>query len=183
MKTQCAVFIATSLDGFIARQDGQIDWLNQANLAVPSGEDCGFAKFMASIDVLVMGRNTFEQVLSFGQWPYGSTPVIVISRSLQSLPTTAPATVSLLADDPAILVERLSANGVKRIYVDGGLTIQNFLAKNLINEITVTIIPVILGTGKPLFAELKKDIHLELLESKAFSFGFVQNKYRVKGDN
>lgn len=127
-----------------------------------------------------MGRNTFEQVLSFGQWPYGSTPVIVMSRSLQSLPATSPATVSLSADDPTILVERLSANGVKRIYVDGGFTIQNFLTKNLIDEITITMIPIILGTGKPLFAELKHDIQLELLESKAFSFGFVQNKYCVK---
>lgn len=179
MKTQCAVFIATSLDGFIARKDGQIDWLNQANLAVPAGEDCGFAKFMSSIDVLVMGRKTFEQVLSFGQWPYGNTPVVVISRSLQSLPSGVPTTVSLSAEDPTVLVERLSAQGVKRIYVDGGLTIYNFLNKNLITEITITIVPIILGSGKPLFGELKHDVHLALIESKFYKFGFVQNHYRV----
>ncbi len=179
MKAHCVIFLATSLDSFIARKDGQIDWLDQANLTVPSGEDCGFAKFMSTIDVLVMGRNTFEQVLSFDQWPYGKTPVIVMSRSLQSLPVNVPKTVSLSAEDPAILVERLSSQGVKRIYVDGGLTIQSFLAKNLISEITITLIPIILGSGKPLFGELTQDIHLKLMESKSYSFGFVQNKYQV----
>ncbi len=107
------------------------------------------------------------------------TPVIVVSRSLQSLPTSSPATVSLTAEDPALLVERLSALGVKRIYVDGGLTIQSFMAKNLIDEITVTTVPVILGSGKALFGELKQDIHLKLIESKSYSFGFVQSKYHV----
>ncbi len=179
MKAHCAVFIATSLDGFIAREDGRIDWLDQANLAVPAGEDCGFAEFMATIDVLVMGRNTFEQVLSFGQWPYGKTSVIVMSHSLQSLPLISPATVSLSAEDPEKLVEKLSKQGVKRIYVDGGFTIQSFLAKNLIDEITITTVPIVLGSGKPLFGDLMQDIHLRLIESKSYNFGFVQSKYQV----
>ncbi len=179
MKTKCAVFIATSLDGFIARKDGQIDWLNQANAVVPAGEDCGFSAFMSTIDVLVMGRKTFEQVLSFGQWPYGSTPVIVMSHSLRSLPANAPTGVSLSAENPADLVERLSKQGAKRIYVDGGLTIQSFIENNLINEITITVVPIIIGSGKPLFSEIKQDIHLELIASQSYGFGFVQSKYRV----
>ena len=177
--SKCSVFIATSLDGFIARPDGGIDWLNEANALVPPGEDCGFSQFMSGIDALIMGRNTFEQVLTFGEWPYGETPVIVLSRSLTSLPGHLPDTVSLSAEDPAILVQRLSAAGMQHLYVDGGLTIQSFLAAGRIDEITLTLIPVLLGQGKPLFGSMVGDVHLQLLSSHAYDFGFVQNTYRV----
>jgi dihydrofolate reductase len=86
---RCSVFIATSLDGFISRSDGRIDWLDDANRLVPLDEDCGFAEFLSGVDALVMGRNTFEQVLSFPEWPYGSKPVVVLSRSLRSLPASS----------------------------------------------------------------------------------------------
>ena len=177
--TKCSVFIATSLDGFISRTDGSIDWLNRANAVVPSGEDAGFAQFMSGVDALVMGRNTFEQVLTFGEWPYQSTPLVVLSRHLRALPANAPATVSLSSESPQQLVERLSAKGLNHLYVDGGLTIQSFLAANLIDEMTITVIPILLGSGKSLFGALDSDIDLELVSSKAFDFGFVQNKYRV----
>lgn len=177
--TKCLVFIATSLDGYIARPDGGIDWLNQANELVPAGEDCGFTRFMSGIDALVMGRNTFEQVLTFGEWPYGDTPVLVLSRSLPSLPSHLPATVSLTAEEPIELVQRLSAAGLQNLYVDGGLTIQSFLAAGLIDEITITLIPILLGSGKSLFGPLTGDLHLELVSSQAWEFGFVQNTYRV----
>ncbi len=177
--TKCRVFIATSLDGYISRPDGGIDWLNEANSLVPAGEDCGFARFMSGIDALVMGRNTFEQVLTFGEWPYGAIPVFVLSRSLASLPAHLPGTVSVSAEEPAQLVQRLSAAGLQNLYVDGGLTIQGFLAAGLIDEITITIIPVLLGQGKPLFGPLSGDIHLELVSSHAYDFGFVQNTYRA----
>ncbi len=103
MTTQCAVFIATSLDGFIAREDGSIDWLNDANQTVPPGEDCGYGEFMADVDVLVMGRNTFEQVLTFTPWPYGSTPVVVMSRKGLELPSAVPLSVSVSSEHPAYL--------------------------------------------------------------------------------
>jgi dihydrofolate reductase len=177
--TKCSVFIATSLDGFISRADGSIDWLNEANTRIPTGEDCGYSRFMSAVDALVMGRNTFEQVLGFEEWPYGSTPLVVLSRQLKALPEKAPATVSLSAQEPKELVGRLSKQGLNRLYVDGGLTIQSFLAADLIDEITLTVIPVLLGSGKPLFGGLSKDAALELLESRAFDFGFVQSKYRV----
>ena len=177
--TKCRVFIATSLDGYISRPDGCIDWLDEANALVPAGEDCGFARFMSGIDALVMGRNTFEQVLTFGEWPYGATPVIVISHSLTLLPAHLPATVSLSTEEPAQLVQRLSAAGLEHLYIDGGLTIQRFLSAGLIDEISITLIPVLLGQGKPLFGPLAADIHLELVSSQSYDFGFVQNNYRV----
>lgn len=179
MKARCSVFIATSLDGFISRSDGRIDWLNKANALVPPGEDCGFAEFFSTVDALVMGRNTFEQVLSFPEWLYGSKPVVVLSHSLRSLPAQAPATVTLSAEPPVTLVERLSAEGLGHLYVDGGLTIQSFLLANLVGEMTITVIPVLLGSGKPLFGSLQSDVNLLLLASKAYDFGFVQSKYRV----
>lgn len=181
--TKCSVFIATSLDGFISRTDGSIDWLNKANAVVPEGEDCGYAQFLSTVDALVMGRNTFEQVLSFGEWPYDSTPVVVLSRQLKSLPGNVPATVSVSADDPAKLVQSLSAKGQSHLYIDGGLTIQSFLAAGLIDEIIITTIPILLGGGKSLFGPLPGDVQLNHLSSKAFDFGFVQNKYRVARGN
>ena len=177
--TKCSVYVATSLDGFISRRDGSIDWLNDFNAYVPEGEDLGYALFMSSVDALVIGRNTFEQVLTFGTWPYGDTPVVVLSRRLKSLPGDLPDSVSLSADEPEKLIQRLSAKGLKHLYVDGGLTIQSFLASGLIDEITITVIPILLGTGKPLFGSLSADVAIELVESQAFEFGFVQSKYRV----
>jgi dihydrofolate reductase len=173
------VFVASSLDGFIARPDGRIDWLDRANALVPNGEDCGYAAFTSSIDALVMGRNTFEQALSFAAWPYGTKPIHVLSTRLAALPKGVPATVSLSAETPASLVERLSAQGAQHLYIDGGLTIQRFLRAGLIEELTITRIPVLLGQGKPLFGLLENDVSLEHLSSVAFPFGFVQCKYRV----
>ncbi len=180
MNSRCSVFIATSLDGFIARSDGRIDWLNEANTLVPPGEDCGFAKFFSAVDALVMGRNTFEQVLSFPEWPYGSKPVVVLSHSLRALPAPVPATVSLSAEAPAVLVGRLSDEGLDHLYIDGALTIQSFLQADLVDEMTITVIPVLLGSGKPLFGSLERDVGLQLLASRAYDFGFVQSKYLVR---
>lgn len=177
--TKCSVFIATSLDGYISRPDGSIDWLNKANESMPAAEDCGYSQFMSNIDAIIMGRNTFEQVLTFGSWQYGMTPLIVLSRHLKVLPKNAPASVSLSSDSPKNLVKILSANGLKRLYIDGGLTIQSFLVAGLINEIIITVIPVLLGGGKPLFGNLPHDIQLKNVETRTYDFGFVQSKYRV----
>jgi dihydrofolate reductase len=174
---KCSVFVATSLDGYIARKDGNIDWLNEANTVVPAGTDLGFDAFLSSVDVLIVGRKTFEQVLSFNEWPYGATPVVVMSRSLEKTPVNAPSTVSLSAEPPRQLLSRLSAAGYQHAYVDGGLTIQSFLAENLIDETTITVLPILLGSGIPLFGETQRDIHLKLVASKAYDFGFIQNKY------
>jgi dihydrofolate reductase len=174
-----SVYIATSLDGFIAKRDGSIDWLNEANAVVPEGEDCGFMAFMDSVDALIMGRKTYEQVLSFGQWAYGDTPVVVLSHNSIEIPLRLPDTVSHSAESPSAILKRLAANDVKHVYVDGGSTIQSFIAESLIDEITITIIPVVLGGGIPLFAPIKKDITLTHLRTTAYAFGFVQSTYSV----
>lgn len=175
-----SVFIATSLDGFIARGDGSIDWLELANSTVPAGEDCGYARFFASVDALVMGRASFELVLGFAEWPYGDKPVYVLSSSLRQLPSGVPRSVSLLDMSPHEVVSVAAQAGHHHLYIDGGRTIQSFLAAGLISELTITVIPVLLGSGISLFGELPRDIPLRLLSAKATPFGFVQSHYAVE---
>lgn len=182
MTARASVFIATSLDGFIARTDGRIDWLERANATVPPGEDCGYKAFWSSIDVLVMGRLSFEQALLFDPWPYGDKRVVVLSTQAVSIPPELARTVSCSSEAPAALLERLSAEGAKRLYVDGGVTIQRFLAAGLIDDLTITLIPVVLGEGRPLFGPLgpgAADVQLELVDAQKYDFGFVQLTYRV----
>lgn len=182
MPAQVSVFIATSLDGFIARPDGAIDWLNDASRRVPAGEDCGYQSFFDSVDTLVMGRHTFELVLSFDDWPYGDKPVVVLSSRPIAVPATLQAWVTWSDEAPAALVARLSAAGAQRLYVDGGVTIQRFLAAGLIDDLTMTLFPVLLGEGRRLFGPLAGDVPLRLAGSRVFDFGFVQLNYRVLRD-
>lgn len=181
MELRASVFIATSLDGFIARCNGDLDWLDEANRGVPEGEDMGFQAFLASVDALVMGRLTFEQVLGFGVWPYGVTPVIVLSSGKVEVPPPLHGVVSISSEQPEALVRRLESEGVRKLYVDGGLTIRRFLAARLIHEITLTTVPVVLGEGRPLFGPGAADIRLTHLETRALAGGFVQSRYRVLG--
>lgn len=174
-----SVFIATSLDGFIARNNGDIDWLNEANTSVPEGEDCGFQEFMGSVDTLIMGRLTYEKVLSFEHWPYGKTKVIVLSRNPISFPRNVPETVCHSSKSPHDLLTHLTNEKIEHVYVDGGTTIQGFIDGGLIDEITITTIPVILGNGIPLFGSTRNDINLSHLSTTAYDFGFVQTTYAV----
>lgn len=176
---RCSVYVATSLDGYIAREDGSIDWLDDASARVPKGEDCGFAEFMSTVDVMVMGRKTYEQVVTFGEWPYGTTPLVVLSRSLTQAPGGARPGVSLSSESPRALVARLAAEGFRHVYVDGGTTIQGFVADHLLDDLTLTVIPVLLGGGRPLFGAVPHDVHLEHEATRSFPFGFVQHRYRV----
>ena len=174
-----SVFIATSLDGYIARKDGSIDWLDKANTTVTPGEDCGFSKYIESVDVLVMGSNTFEKVLSFGgDWFY-SIPVVVLSRQKLEIPEYLNGKVFHQNLAPVELCEFLKSEGYKSIYVDGGNTIGRFLKAGLISEMIVTQVPVALGEGIPLFDALDSDLELKLVSSKSYEFGFVQNKFEV----
>ena len=179
MTIRASVYVATSLDGFIARRDGSIDWLNEAQVLVPDGEDLGFQAFMDTVDTLIMGRKTFEQVLSFGVWPYGQTPVVVFSHNPIHIPPALVDTVSRASGPPRAILERLSAQGVQHVYADGGNTIQGFLAESLIDHITITTIPVLLGDGIPLFGPLEKDIRLTHVKTVAYDFGFVQTTYAI----
>lgn len=180
MTLKASAYFAASLDGYIAKPDGSIDWLNEASAVVPEGEDCGFQAFMDSVDSLAMGRKTFEQVLTFGQWPYGETPVVVMSSNPVSIPSTVPNVVTHSSETPQALCERLSSEGVGHIYVDGGATIRGFIAAGVLNEITVTVIPIILGSGISPFGVLEKDTRLVQLCTEVFEFGFVKTTYSVQ---
>ena len=179
MTAKTSVFIATSLDGFIARKDGDLDWLDQANTTVAEGEDCGYTAFMDTVDILIMGRNTYEKILTFGPWPY-EKPVIVLSRNPIDIPTEIANKVTHSSETPKTLHTQLSAEGARRLYIDGGITIQRFLNAGLITDLTITLIPIILGEGIPLFASLQQDIPLTHKETLSYPFGFVQLKYEIK---
>jgi dihydrofolate reductase len=179
---QCSSFIATSLDGFIAKTDGSLDWLNAANATVPEGEDCGYAQYMAGVEVILMGRKTFETVLSFGAWPYDK-PVYVVSHQWSALPAAAPATAQLWKDSLPALCTHLAASGVRAAYVDGGQLIQSFINAQLLDKITITRIPVLLGSGLPLFGPLAdgtSTVTAQHLQTRSFEFGFVQSDYRLE---
>ena len=176
---KCSVFIATSLDGFIARTDGRIDWLEAANQTIPAGEDFGYKAFFDAVDVLIMGRKSFETVWNFPEWPYGSKRVIVISRTMKALPESCPESVSLSDQSPAELVSSLAQGSARQAYIDGGATIQSFLAAGLIDELTITTIPILLGEGIRLFGPLPADVSLAHETTQSYSNGFVQTKYRV----
>jgi dihydrofolate reductase len=174
------------LDGFISRPDGSIDWLNQANALVPAGQDCGYATYMSTVDAIAMGRHTYELARSFDSWPYGETPVYVLSSTLGSLPSESPTTASLHSCKPKELAALAWSRGHRSLYIDGGKTIQAFIAASLLAEITITVIPVLLGTGRPLFGTLStSEVWLEHVSSHGYPFGFVQNRYvfkQEKGD-
>lgn len=182
MSITASVYIATSLDGFISRPDGDIDWLHQANSTIPPGEDCGYAKFMETIDVLVMGRNTYEQVITFDPWPYVGREVVVLSTQQVNIPAQLQTCVFASSEAPAELLDRLASRGVRHVYIDGGKTIQGFLANGLIHQITITVIPVLLGSGRPLFAISAREQKLDLVSSTSYEFGFVQSTYHVLAD-
>lgn len=177
---RASVFIATSLDGFISRPDGSIDWLLEANKLAPEGEDCGYGAFSASVDVLVMGRSTFEQVVTFDPWPYADKRVVVLSRGPVAIPDRLAPTVSCSSEAPRALLERLALEGHRHAYIDGGVTIQRFLAEGLVDELTITVIPVLIGRGRPLFGPLPADLELSLVRCKSHDFGFVQMVYRPR---
>ena len=176
-KIQVSVFIATSLDGYIARPDGDVSWLHESE-PMGGGDDAGHGEFFDSIDALVMGRGSFEKVLEF-DWPYGTKPVIVLSKSLIEAPEKLRDRVRIDASTPQELVEKLSREGYKHIYLDGGKVIQSFLRDGLVDDMTLTTIPVLIGEGLPLFDNIEKDIKLRLLESRSWENGFVQSKYQV----
>ena len=183
MNRIASVYIATSLDGFIAREDGGIDWLNAANKSMPEGEDCGFYAFMSTVDALIMGRKTFEQVLSFDQWAYGDKPVIVLSSNKVKIPDNLSQTVSWSSESPQELSDRLAKKGAKRLYIDGGITIQRFLSEGLVKDLTITVIPVLLGRGRSLSGDIKHDISLKHIATKAYDFGLVQSTYEVEDNS
>jgi dihydrofolate reductase len=169
------VFIGTSVDGFIARPDGGLDWLPAGG-----GEEHGYEAFMASVDALVIGRKTYETVLGFDAWPYGVKPVMVLSTKPLAPPPSS-AVVERMSGAPADIVARLEERGVRHIYVDGGVTIQRFLQAGLIQRLIITRVPVLIGDGIPLFGRLDNDLVLEHVGTRHYPSGLVQSEYVVAG--
>lgn len=174
-----SVYIATSLDGFIAREDGDIGWLTAPEREL-AGEDYGYRAFMDSVDVLVMGRGTYEKVLTLGEWFYGDKRVIVLSTANPSIPEALADRVSVYAGSPSEVVTYLAEQGVRHVYLDGGKTVQGFLRDNLVDEVIITWIPILIGRGLPLFGELTQDIELQHEQTQTYPNGFVQSRYRIK---
>lgn len=178
---RCSVFIGTSLDGFIARRDDSIDWLDYRNQPAPPEEDFGYKAFFETVDVLIMGRKTLEVVMGFNrpEWPYGDKPIVVLSQTRKQLPANCPASVTLSDLSPADLVAKLDREGKRRAYIDGGQTIRSFFAAGLIDELTITRIPILLGDGIPLFGSLVPETPLVHESTQAYDCGLVQSRYRV----
>ncbi|NNF55162.1 MAG: dihydrofolate reductase [Acidimicrobiales bacterium] len=171
------VFIATSLDGYIATEDHGLDWLDQ--LPNPDDDDYGFDAFMDATDALLMGRRTFEVIKGFRPWPY-NRPVFVASASLTlaDLPDDLAGSVHVVTGSPAELVAELHRMGHETLYVDGGSLITSFLEAGLIDEMTISRLPVVLGSGIPLFGPVRASTWWDHIETTAFANGIVASTYR-----
>ena len=169
-----SIFIGTSLDGFIARPNDDLDWLPAGG-----GEPHGYDEFMASVDALVIGRKTFEKVLTFGDWPYGDKRVVVLSSLPVDLSAVRGGRVEQMSGTPAEIVSQLAASGAHHLYIDGGITIQRFLRAGLIQRLIITRVPVLIGEGIPLFGSLPHDVRLQHISTRHFPSGLVQSEYHV----
>jgi dihydrofolate reductase len=169
---QCSVYIAASLDGYIARSDGGIDWLSIVDRA---GEDYGYQSFHQSVDTVVVGRSTYNLALGFDPWPYAGKRCVVLTHA----PPAPRHGEEFYSGSPRELCDRLAEQGATRVYVDGGAVIQQFLSAGLVTDLTVSFVPVLLGEGVRLFGNTGGDLPLELARTKSFPSGLVQVQYRV----
>jgi dihydrofolate reductase len=169
-----SVFIGTSVDGFIARPNDDLDFLPEGG-----GEPHGYNEFIASVDAIVIGRKTFEKVLSFKAWPYGDKRVVVLSSRPLDLSAAVGGIVEQMAGAPAEIVSQLAARGLHHLYIDGGITIQRFLRAGLIQRLIITRVPVLIGEGVPLFGTLPRDIRLRHVATRHYPSGLVQSEYEV----
>jgi dihydrofolate reductase len=169
-----SVFVGTSLDGFIARQNGRYDFLPEGG-----GEPHGYDEFIASVDTLLIGRKTFETVLAFEEWPYGKKRVVVLSSRPLDFSTVRSGRVEQMSGPSTEIAAKLRATGAQHVYVDGGITVQGFLRAGLIEAIIITRVPVLIGEGIPLFGSLERDVKLQHVETRQYPSGLVRSEYRV----
>lgn len=173
-RPRISVFIAASIDGYIARENGDLDWLE--NIPSEEGEDYGYKAFIATVDVILMGRKTYEKVAGFQEWPYTGKRLIVLSDTLEAVKEEA----ELYSGSIDALLSRLDREGVKHAYVDGGITISKFLEKGIVDHLTLTIIPILLGQGIPLFHSMDRESSLKLESAHSYPNGLVQLRYERK---
>ncbi len=178
-EVRCSVYIAASVDGFIARSDGDVRWLERPEYATEESYGLSYGEYIATVDALVMGRHTFETVLTFAEWPYEGVPVVVLTRRGLRIPDSLEGKVRVDGGAPVEVIRRLAERGARHLYIDGGATIRGFLRADLIDEITVTWIPVLLGAGISLFRGLGVERDLVHLETHTAGNGFVQSRYRI----
>jgi dihydrofolate reductase len=171
---RCSVFVGVSVDGFLARPDGSLDFLPPGG-----GEPHGYDEFMATVDALVIGRRTYETVLDDDPWPYGDRRVVVLSSRPIDFTALPGGRAEWMSGAPAQIAARLAADGVQHVYVDGGITIQGFLRAGLIERLVVTRVPVLIGAGIPLFGSLPRDLALEHVATRSYASGLVRSEYRV----
>ena len=169
-----SVFVGTSVDGFIARTNGDFDFLPPGG-----GEPHGYDEFMASVDTLVIGRKTFETVVALPIWPYSGKRVVVLSSRPLDLSAARGSAVEQMAGPPAEIVAKLAASGAQHLYVDGGITIQGFLRAGLVQRLTITRVPVLIGDGIPLFGLLPRDMKLRHMATQYYPSGLVKSEYAV----
>jgi dihydrofolate reductase len=170
-----SVFIGISVDGFIARLDGSFDFLPEGG-----GEEHGYQAFFDSVDALIIGSGTLETVMGFETWPYGNKRVIVLSSRRLDLSKIQGGLVEQMSGEPREIVAKLDAQGVKHAYVDGGITIQQFLRAGLIQKLVITRVPVLIGTGRPLFGPLDADVKLRHVATRSYASGLVQSEYAIE---
>jgi dihydrofolate reductase len=168
-----SVFIGVSVDGFIARKNDDLDFLPE------DAEPHGYDEFIASVDAIVIGRKSFEKVLSFGTWPYGEKRVVVLSSQPLDLSKAIGGVVEQMAGSPAEIVSQLAASGAHNLYIDGGITIQGFLRAGAIQRLIITRVPVLIGEGLPLFGWLPHDVRLRHIATRHYPSGLVQSEYEV----
>ena len=171
-----SVFIGTSVDGFIARTNGDLDFLPP-----DGGEPRGYTEFIATVDALVIGRKTFETVLAYPTWPYGQKRVVVLSSKPIDLSSARGGIVEQMAGPPAEIVAKLAASGVRHVYVDGGITIQKFLRAGAVQRLIITRVPVLIGEGIPLFGALPHDVRLTHMSTQHYPSGLVKSVYLIAG--
>lgn len=170
------VYIATSLDGYIADKQGNIDWLT--SIENPENLDFGFADFLSGIDAIVMGRTTFETIMGFDiEWPY-EQPVFILSNTIKELPVSLPDNVSILSGNVIEIIKKLKGNGYNRVYIDGGKTVQGFINEGFVDELIITRIPILLGEGIPLFIPNDKRIEFTHHKTEIYLDSFVKSHYK-----
>lgn len=169
-----SVFCGVSVDGFLARPNHALDFLDTGEQ-----EPHGFEEFFASVDVVVIGRKTFEVVLTFDKWFYGKKPVVVLSSRPLDFSSIKGGVVEQMAGEPAEIVTQLKSRGFKHAYIDGGITIQRFLAAGLIDRLVITRVPVLIGDGIPLFGQVPHDVSLRHVATRSYRDGLVQSEYEV----
>lgn len=172
LRPKISIYIASSIDGYIARKDGNLDWLQYGHTG---NEDYGFKKFTSTIDAVIMGKNTYEVVSSFDEWAYKDKRVIVLSNTL----TEVRKETELFSGELTELLAKLHAENVKHIWIDGGITVSKFLEAGLVDDITVSIIAMVLGSGIPLFSTMNQELRCHLVSTQSYPSGLVQLHYEV----